>query len=76
MTKPADPKFTSGQRVNVRAIDFATPGAPEVWRSGTVTAVSPMRPGGWAVEVTLDNRRPPIRYAVAERGRSDYIRAL
>jgi hypothetical protein len=76
MRKPARPKYTPGQRVNVRAIDFTIPGAPEVWRSGTVTAVGSMRPGGWAVTVTLDGRRPPIRYAVAEHGRSNYIRAL
>jgi len=78
------PKYAVGERVEVLALDFETPstrrsrfeGSPEVWMPATVTAVDSMQSGDrWAVEVTPDGGRPPIRYAVGEYG-IKYIRAF
>jgi len=82
MTKSVESKYTIGQQVEVLVLDFETPGAnrsrfagtPEVWVSGTITALDRLPSGNWAVEVTCDNGRPPIQYAVGEYG-IKFIRA-
>ena len=33
------PKYTTGQRVEVFATDFETPGLPEVWMTGTIAVM-------------------------------------
>jgi len=74
MTKPASPKYTVGQHVEVLAFDFETPGFPAVWMPGTVTAVEPMASGRWDVEITRANGKPPLRQIVGKRGGNRCLR--
>ncbi len=76
MTKPASPKYTVGQRVEVLATDFQTPGFPGVWELGMVTAVEPWRTGRWYVEVARNNGGSPIWHTVGTRDGNKYIKAL
>jgi len=75
--KPASPKYTPGQRVEVLAFDFETPGFSEVWMPVTITAVDPTDSGRW-VEVRRDNGRysRQILRKYGKRSRNNRIRAL
>jgi len=69
------PKYTTGQRVEVLAFDLETPGTPEVWLPGAVTAVDPTDSGRWVVKVAQDNGRVEWQI-VGKHGGSKHIRAL
>lgn len=47
-------KYTEGQRVETRGIDFDTPGFPEVWMPGTVDRVENWDDGKSQVFVQRD----------------------
>jgi len=73
--KPASPKYTPGQRVEVLAFDYATTGGEAVWTCGTVTAVEPTYPECWNVEVARDGGKLYWQ-EIGQRGGDNLIRAL
>lgn len=68
------PKYTAGQRVEVFAFDFETPGYPEVWQLGVVASAVLREDGLWDVLVERDNGKVTA-LIVGKRGGNKHIRA-
>lgn len=76
MAHNTTPRYTVGQRVEVHATDFDTPGFPRVWMPGTVTEIVAHDSGHSDVVVARDNGKPPVWKRVGKRGGSPSLRAV